>query len=148
MNKFIPDRTYISIKAFLTDNMVSFKEVCPWNEFERFFVLFSTIRLKGGWKFLCILVHSLMVGSSIVVEEVRHGSKHLQRFLINSSKFLWNIPGWDAIENKLSVWNVDLKIWVWSRISFTDMGVGKLLLVKCSEALNNSNKVIFIAMLL
>ena len=47
MNKFITDRKYISIKAFLTENMVSFKEVWPRNEFERFFVLFSTIRLKG-----------------------------------------------------------------------------------------------------
>ena len=43
----IPDRKYISIKAFLTENMVSFKEVWPWNEFERFVVLFSNIRLKG-----------------------------------------------------------------------------------------------------
>ena len=34
---FIPD--------FRTENMVSFKEVCPWNQFERF-VVFSTIRLK------------------------------------------------------------------------------------------------------
>ena len=30
--------------------MVSFKEVWPWNEFEKF-VLFNTIRLKGGVNF-------------------------------------------------------------------------------------------------
>ena len=30
--------------------MVSFKEVWPWNEFERF-VVFSTIRLKGEVNF-------------------------------------------------------------------------------------------------
>ena len=47
MNKFIPDRKYISVKAFLAENMVSFKEVWPWNEFERFVVSFNTIRLKG-----------------------------------------------------------------------------------------------------
>ena len=53
---------YISIRAFLkpisktftsdfsTENMVSFKEVWPWNEFERF-VVFSTIRLKGEVNF-------------------------------------------------------------------------------------------------
>ena len=29
--KFIPDRKYISIKDFLTENMVFFKEVWPWN---------------------------------------------------------------------------------------------------------------------
>ena len=46
MNKRIPGRTYISIKAFLTENMVSFKEVWARNEFERFFVSFSTVRLK------------------------------------------------------------------------------------------------------
>ena len=51
MNKFIPDRKYISIKAFLTENMVSFKEVWPLNEFERFVVLFSAIRLKGKVNF-------------------------------------------------------------------------------------------------
>ena len=53
---------YISIRAFFkpisktftqdfsTENMVSFKEVWPWNEFERF-VVFSTIRLKGEVNF-------------------------------------------------------------------------------------------------
>ena len=51
MNKFIPDRKYIFIKAFLTENMVSFKEVWPWNEFERFVVLFSISRLKGEINF-------------------------------------------------------------------------------------------------
>ena len=32
--------------------MVFFKEVWPWNEFEMFFVLFSTIRLKDEVNFL------------------------------------------------------------------------------------------------
>ena len=53
---------YRSIRAFLkaitksvtpgfrTENMVSFKEVWPWNQFERFVVL-STIRLKGKVNF-------------------------------------------------------------------------------------------------
>ena len=41
----------ISIKAFLTENMVSFKEVWPWNKFERFVVLFSNIRFKGEVNF-------------------------------------------------------------------------------------------------
>ena len=52
----------LSIKVFLkpiresftpdirTENMVSFKEVWPWNEFERF-VVFSTIKLKGELNF-------------------------------------------------------------------------------------------------
>ena len=47
MNKFTPDRKYIPIEAFLTENMVYFKEVWPWNEFERLAVLFSISRLKG-----------------------------------------------------------------------------------------------------
>ena len=51
MNKFIPDRKYVSIKAFLTENIVSLKEIWPWNEFERYVVLFSTIRLKGEVNF-------------------------------------------------------------------------------------------------
>ena len=51
MNKFTPDREHISIKAFLTEKMVSFKEVWPWNEFKRFVVLFSTIGLKGEVNF-------------------------------------------------------------------------------------------------
>ena len=53
---------YISIRVFLkpiiksftpdfrTENMVSFKEVWPRNEYEKF-VLFSTIRLKGEINF-------------------------------------------------------------------------------------------------
>ena len=52
MNKFIPDRKYISIKYFLTENMMSFKEVQPWKEFERFVALSNTIRLKGEINFL------------------------------------------------------------------------------------------------
>ena len=51
MNKFVPNRKYISIKSFLTENMVSFKEVWPWNEFERFVILSSTARLKGEVNF-------------------------------------------------------------------------------------------------
>ena len=49
MNKFIPDKKYIyiKIKTFLTENIVSFKEIWPWKEFEKFVVLFNTIRLKG-----------------------------------------------------------------------------------------------------
>ena len=37
MNSYvsIPDRKCISIEAFLTENMVFFKEIWPWNEFER-----------------------------------------------------------------------------------------------------------------
>ena len=31
--------------------MVSYKEVWPWNEFERFVVFFSTISLKGKVNF-------------------------------------------------------------------------------------------------
>ena len=58
-----------------------------------------------------------------VVEEIRHGCKHLQMSLINNSKFVWNIPGWDAIENRLSVWTVDLKIWVRGR----KIVIGKML---------------------
>ena len=46
MNKCIADRKYISIEAFLAENTVSFKEIWSWNEFERFFALFSTIRLN------------------------------------------------------------------------------------------------------
>ena len=60
-----------------------------------------------------------MVGSVVkssfspnVVEEITHGCKDLQRSLIINSKFVWNIPGWDAIESRLSVWVGDLKIWV------------------------------------
>ena len=51
MNKFIPGKKYISIKAFLMKNMVSFNEFRLRNEFERFVVLFSTIRLKGEVNF-------------------------------------------------------------------------------------------------
>ena len=54
MNNFIPDRKCISTKAFLTENMVSFKEVWPWNELEKFVVLFSNIRLKGEVNFFII----------------------------------------------------------------------------------------------
>ena len=42
---------YISIKAFLTENMVSFKDFWARNEFERFFVSLSTVRLKGEVNF-------------------------------------------------------------------------------------------------
>ena len=45
------DSKYISIQAFLTENLVSFKAVWPWSEFERFFLLFSTIRLKSEENF-------------------------------------------------------------------------------------------------
>ena len=51
MNKCITDRTYMSIKAFLTENMVSFKEVWAWNEFEGFLVSFGAVRLKGEINF-------------------------------------------------------------------------------------------------
>ena len=45
--------------------MVPFKEVWPWNEFEKFVVLFSTIRLKGEVsffirKFLEVLLESFL----------------------------------------------------------------------------------------
>ena len=72
-----------------------------------------------------------------IVQEIRHGSKHLQRFLINSNKCVSNIPGWHAIEDRFSVWTVYLKIWVLSRIFFTDVGTEKFLLLKCSQALSN-----------
>ena len=56
MNSYvsIPDRKYISIEAFLTENMVFFKDVWPWNEFERkvFFVVRTTYYIEGGSKFL------------------------------------------------------------------------------------------------
>ena len=39
------------MKAFLTEDMVSFKEIWPGSEFERFVVLFSTIRLKDEVNF-------------------------------------------------------------------------------------------------
>ena len=57
MNKCIPDKKYIFIKTFLAENIVYFKEVWPWNEFEKFFILFSTVRLKSEikliiWEFL------------------------------------------------------------------------------------------------
>ena len=56
------NNTYLSVRVFLkpfikffspdirTENMVSFKEVWLWNEFERF-VVFSTVRLKGEVNF-------------------------------------------------------------------------------------------------
>ena len=44
MNNLIQDKTYIPIKYFFTENMVSFKEVRARNEFERFFISFSTVR--------------------------------------------------------------------------------------------------------
>ena len=46
MNNLIQDKTYIPIKSFFTDNMVSFNEVRAQNEFERFFVSFSTVRME------------------------------------------------------------------------------------------------------
>ena len=39
------------MKAFLTENMVSFKKVCAWNEFEKLFVSFITVLLKCEVKF-------------------------------------------------------------------------------------------------
>ena len=62
MDKCIPDKKYISIREFFkpiskkfkpdfeTENMAYFKEVWPWNEFERF-AIFSTIKLKGEVNF-------------------------------------------------------------------------------------------------
>ena len=52
MSVYQTENTYP--KAFLTENMMLFKEVWPRNKFERFFVLFSTIRLKGETNFLII----------------------------------------------------------------------------------------------
>ena len=56
MNSYvsIPDRKYISIEAFLTENMVFFKDVWPWNEFERkvFCIVRTTYYIEGGSKFL------------------------------------------------------------------------------------------------
>ena len=43
--RFIPD--------FRTENMVSFKEAWPWNEFKRF-VVFSIFRWKGEVDFFII----------------------------------------------------------------------------------------------
>ena len=60
MNKCIPERKYISIKAFLPENMVFFKEVWPWNKFERFFVLFSTVRLQGEVNFIIFLIREFL----------------------------------------------------------------------------------------
>ena len=47
----VQDKKHISIKAFLTGDMVFFKDDWPWNEFERFVVSFSTIRLKDEVNF-------------------------------------------------------------------------------------------------
>ena len=66
MNKFIWDRQYIFIRAFLkpisksftpdirTESMVSFKDVWLWNEFEKFVVFSSTIRPKGEVNFFIV----------------------------------------------------------------------------------------------
>ena len=57
-------------------------------------------------------------------------------------KLVQNIPGYDAKEKyelselKSSL-DSGLKYMVWSKIYFINVGVGKLLLVKCSQALNN-----------
>ena len=47
-----------------------------------------------------------------VTEEIKHGCKDLKWSLISNGKFVGNIPGWDAMEDRLSVGTVDLKICV------------------------------------
>ena len=37
---------------------------------------------------------------------------------INNNKFVRNIPGLDAIENRLPVWTVDLKMWRIGQVLF------------------------------
>ena len=49
---------------------------------------------------------------------------------INNSKFVRNIPGWDAVENRLSVWIVDLKIWVGQEFHLQAWGQGICYVVK------------------
>ena len=46
MNNLIQDKTYIPIKSFFTENMVSFRDVWGRNEFEIFLVSFSTVRME------------------------------------------------------------------------------------------------------
>ena len=77
-----------------------------------------------------------MVGSVVkssfvpnVVKEITHGCKDLQMTLTINSKFVWNILGWDAIESRLSVWIMDLKIWVGQEFLLTLGGreaIGKM----------------------
>ena len=65
----------------------------------------------------------MYVARYLGVEEITHGFKDLQRSLIINSKFVGNIPGWDAIESRSSVSTVDLKIWVGQEfLLFTDVG--------------------------
>ena len=58
------------------------------------------------------------------LEEIIHGGKHLQRSLINNSKFVRNILGWNAIENRLSVYIVDLKTLVGQEFLSQTLGQG------------------------
>ena len=78
-----------------------------------------------------------MVGSVVksnfspnVVVKIKHGCKDPQRSLIINSKFVRNIPGWDAIESRLSVSIVDLKIWVGQEFILQALGgreaIGKM----------------------
>ena len=59
----------------------------------------------------------------------------------NYGKFVWNIPESDAIEIRVIRAKVQLGVWVlnmgWARISSIDVGIGKLLLVKFNQKLNN-----------
>ena len=65
-----------------------------------------------------------------VVEEITHGSKDLLESLVINSKFVWNIPGWGPIERGLTVWIVDLKIWIGQEILLQTFGskevIGKM----------------------
>ena len=54
-----------------------------------------------------------------IVDEIRHDCKHLQRSVI-SNRFL----GWDAIKSGLSVWIVDLEIWVGQDLLLQTLGQG------------------------
>ena len=45
-------------------------------------------------------------------------SPFLMTMAINNCKFVRNIPGLDAVENRLPVWTVDLKMWRIGQVLF------------------------------
>ena len=61
---------------------------------------------------------------NVAVEEIGHGCKHLQRSLIKNTKFVCNIPWWDAIEIRISNWIVDLKTRVGQEFILQTLGQG------------------------
>ena len=71
-----------------------------------------------------------------VLEEIRHGRTHLQSSLINNSKskkYFWV----GCYRKQVISLECGFKNTSWSRISFTDVGTAKLLLVKCNQVLSN-----------